>query len=113
MRVRGGNITKQRHKKTLAKAKGYKMSIRKRFKLAKQAELHAGEYAFHGRKLRKRDMRTLWIQRINAALSAFDIKYSKFINLLKTNKVEINRKMLANLALNQPKVFEAIVNKVK
>jgi large subunit ribosomal protein L20 len=113
MRVKGGTITKQRHKKTLAKAKGSKMSIRKRFKLAKQAELHAGEYAFHGRKLRKRDMRTLWIQRINAALKQFDLKYSQFINLLAKKNITLNRKMLADLALNQPKVFEAVVKKLK
>ena len=113
MRVKGGTITKKRHKKVLAKAKGYKMSIRKRYSMAKQAELHAGQYAFHGRKLRKRDLRTLWIQRINAAVSAFDLSYNKFINLLTKANINLNRKMLADLALNQPKVFEAIVKKVK
>lgn len=113
MRVKGGIITTKRHKKALAKAKGFKMSIRKRFALAKQAELHAGQYAYHGRKLRKRDFRTLWIQRINAALKSFDLSYGHFMNLIKKANIQLNRKMLSELALNQPKVFEAIINKVK
>jgi large subunit ribosomal protein L20 len=113
MRVRTGPNRRKKHKKILQKAKGMRMSIRKRLKLAKQAELHAGEYAFHGRKLRKRDFRTLWIQRINAALKPFEISYSKFINKLKQNKIELNRKILADLAINNPKVFEAVVKKVK
>lgn len=113
MRVKTGPYRTRKHKKVLKQAKGMRMSIRKRYKLAKQAQLHAGEYAFHGRKLRKRDFRTLWIQRINAALTPFEISYSKFINLLKTQKVGLNRKMLAELALNNPKAFEFIVKKVK
>lgn len=113
MRVKGGTVRHNRHKKVLKFAKGFRMSIRKRFKLAKQAELHAGEYAFHGRKLRKRDFRTLWIQRINASLSPFELSYSRFMNALKKNNISLNRKMLSELALNEPKVFEQIVNKVK
>jgi large subunit ribosomal protein L20 len=78
MRVKTGTVRHRKHKEVLDNAKGMRMSIRKRFKLAKQAELHAGEYAFAGRKDRKSDFRRLWIQRINAALTDFesDIKHS-------------------------------------
>lgn len=113
MRVKTGPNRKIKHDKIRKAAKGMRMTINRRVKLAKQAALHAGEYAFHGRKLRKRDFRTLWIQRINAALKPFEISYSKFINALKKNKIELNRKMLAELAINNPKVFEFIINKVK
>lgn len=113
MRVKTGPNRKIKHDKIRDAAKGMRMTINRRVKIAKQAALHAGEYAFHGRKLRKRDFRTLWIQRINAALKPFEISYSKFINALKKNKIELNRKMFADLALNNPKVFEFIVKKVK
>lgn len=83
------------------------------YKVSKEADLHAGQYAFVGRKLRKRDMRKLWITRINAALTPFNLSYSKFINMLKKAKIELNRKMLADLALADPKSFKAIVEKVK
>lgn len=113
MRVKTGTVRHKRHKKILKMAKGYTMGNRKRIKEAKQAVLHAGEYAFHGRKLRKRDFRRLWITRINAALSKFDISYSRFIDKLKKNNVLLNRKVLAELALNNPEVFAKIVEKVK
>jgi large subunit ribosomal protein L20 len=113
MRVKTGIVRHRNHKKTLLTAKGKRMSIRRRFKGAHQAELHAGEYAFAGRKLRKRDFRTLWIQRINAALSQFELSYSKFMNKLKANNIGLNRKVLADLATNHPNVFKNIVDKVK
>ena len=113
MRVKTGTVRHHKHKKTLARAKGMRMSIHKRFKLARQAELHAGEYAFAGRKNRKRDFRTLWIKRINAGLTPYNLSYSKFMNGLKKAKIGLNRKMLADLALNNPEVFAKIVEKVK
>jgi len=75
--------------------------------------LHAGQYAYIGRRLRKRDLRRLWITRINAALTAENISYSNFINQLKKAKIELNRKMLADLAVSHPAVFKAIVAKTK
>lgn len=83
------------------------------YKVSKEADLHVGQYAYMGRKLRKRDLRKLWIQRINAALSQFDLKYSRFINLLKKAKIELNRKILADLAISDPKTFAQIVEKAK
>lgn len=83
------------------------------YKVSKEADLHAGQYAFAGRKLRKRDMRRLWITRINAALTPYEISYSKFINGLKKAKIEINRKILADLALSDPKTFKTIVEHAK
>jgi large subunit ribosomal protein L20 len=113
MRVKTGTVRHKRHKKILKAAKGFKMANRIRYSNAKQAVLHAGQYAYHGRKLRKRDFRRLWIQRINAALTPFEIKYSEFIHKMIGKKITLNRKMLAELAINNPKVFEAVVNKVK
>ncbi len=113
MRSKTSTIRKRRHKKILKLAKGYRMTRSKVYKVAKQAVLHAGQYAYHGRKLRKRDFRTLWIQRINASLSETGITYSKLINKLKANKIELNRKIMADLSLNHSKVFFKIVDKVK
>jgi len=113
MRVKTGPIRKRRHKKILKSTKGYRMTKNRLFKVAKEASLHAGQYAYSGRKLRKRDFRKLWIQRINAALSETDFTYSKFIKTLKDNKIELNRKILAHLAVNNPKAFFKIVDKLK
>jgi large subunit ribosomal protein L20 len=82
------------------------------YKVSKEADLHAGQYAYIGRKLRKRDMRRLWITRINAALGLYNISYSKFINGLKKSKIELNRKILADLAVSDPKVFKSLVDQV-
>lgn len=113
MRTKTGFTRKRKHKKVLKLAKGYRMTKSRLFRVAKEAVLHAGEYAYQGRKLRKRDFRKLWIQRINASLSDTGLKYSQFINKLKSNKIELNRKILADLAVNHPKVFFKIVDKVK
>ena len=113
MRSKTSTVRKRKHKKILKLAKGYRMTRSKVYKMAKQAVLHAGQYAYHGRKLRKRDFRTLWIQRINAGLSETNLKYSHFINKLKTKKIELNRKILADLATNHLKIFFKIVDKVK
>lgn len=114
MRVKTGPHRRRKHKKALKAAKGMRLAIGKRFKVSKQAQLHADQYAYIGRKLRKRDFRRLWIQRINAGLSQLDEKlnYSTFMNLLKQNKIELNRKMLAELVVNDPTTFKAIVQKV-
>jgi len=112
MRVKTGTIRKKRHKKVLKLTKGYRMTKSRLFRAAKEASLHAGQYAYHGRKLRKRNFRTLWIQRIKAALSATDLTYSRFIKALKDNKIELNRKILADLAVNHPKIFQNIFKKV-
>ncbi len=79
------------------------------YKVAHEAALHAGQYAYMGRRLRKRDLRRLWIIRINAALKKYNLKYNFFINLLKKKKIELNRKILAHLALKEPEVFKKIV----
>ena len=89
------------------------MTRHKQFKKAKEAVLHAGEYAFKGRKLRKRDFRQLWIMRMNAALRELGMKYSIFINKLKINKIELDRKIISQLAVEHPKVFKKIVEKAK
>lgn len=113
VRIKGGVKTRARHKKVLKLAKGYWMTRHKQFKKAKEAVLHAGEYAFMGRKLRKRDFRQLWIIRMNAALRNLGTKYSVFIKKLKDNKIELDRKILSQLAVEQPEVFKKVVEKAK
>lgn len=112
MRVKTGFARRRRHKKIIKLAKGYRMTRSRLYKVAHEAVLHAGQYAYIGRKLRKRDFRKLWIQRINAAVRQYGLNYSKFINLLKKAKINLNRKILAHLATTEPKTFEAIVKKV-
>ena len=112
MRVKGGPASRRKHKRILEATKGYRMSKSKLWRAAHEAYLHAGNYAFAGRKARKRDFRTLWITRINAALKPFDISYSVFIKKLADKKIIFNRKSLAELALNNPTSFEKIVKKV-
>jgi large subunit ribosomal protein L20 len=113
MRVKTGTVRHQHHKKVLDQAKGFWMTRHKRYKVAHQAVMHAGNYAYEGRRIRRRDMRKLWIIRLNAALKPFEIRYSTFINLMKTKKVELNRKMLSELAINQPDTFKSIVAFIK
>jgi large subunit ribosomal protein L20 len=112
-RVKTGFKRKRRHKKVLKRTKGFRMTKGRLYKVSKEADLHAGQYAFIGRKRRKREMRRLWITRVNAALTSENLSYSKFINGLKKAKIEINRKMLAHLALTDPETFQAIVEKAK
>ncbi len=112
-RVKTGITRRKRHQKVLERTKGFRMTKGKLYKVSKEADLHAGQYAFVGRKLRKRDIRKLWITRINAALTPFDISYSKFINGLKKAKIELNRKILADIALSDPNTFKTIVEKAK
>jgi len=112
-RVKGGPKGRRKHKKILKSTKGYRGTRSKLFRPAHEAYLHAGEYAFAGRKLRKRDFRTLWIQKINAALKPFDISYSRFIKGLKDKKIELDRKSLAEVAVSDPQTFEKIVREVE
>ncbi len=112
-RVKGGMTTRRKHKKTLQLAKGYWMTRHKQIKKAKEAVLHAGEYAFAGRRRKKRDFRSLWIIRLNAALRESGMKYSVFINKLKSKNVELDRKVLAQLALEQPSMFAKVMKFVQ
>ncbi|KUK79708.1 MAG: 50S ribosomal protein L20 [Microgenomates bacterium 39_7] len=113
-RSKTSTVRKNKHKKVLKLAKGFTGTNNRLFKRANEAVLHAGQYAYAGRKLRKRDMRKLWIIRINAGLTAVeaDLNYSRFINGLKKNNIEINRKMLADLVVNDIDAFKEIVNQV-
>ncbi len=112
-RVKTGPTRKKRHKKVLKRTKGFRMTKGRLYKVSKEADLHAGEYAFAGRKLRKRDMRKLWITRINAALADSELSYNQFIAGLKKAKIELDRKTLADLAISDPKTFQKIVDKAK
>lgn len=100
------------HRKTRKLAKGYKFSASRRVKTAKEAILHAGQYAYVGRKQKKRNLKSLWITRINAGTRQYDLSYSKFMNLLKANKIELDRKILSEIAVKDPKTFESIVKEV-
>lgn len=115
MRVKTGFVRHRRHKKVLARTRGMRMTRGRLYRVSKEADLHAGQYAYIGRRTRKRDMRRHWIQRINAGLATYanDIHYGEFINLLKTANVALNRKMLANLVLDDPETFKFIVSEVK
>ncbi|MBU1104973.1 50S ribosomal protein L20 [Candidatus Parcubacteria bacterium] len=111
-RVKTGTKRVRRHKKVLSATKGYKGTRSKLFKRANEAYVRAGEHAFAGRRIKRRDLRSLWILRIGAALKPFDLKYSAFIALLSKEKVLLNRKVLSEMATNYPQVFEQVVKKV-
>ena len=112
-RVKRGVIAGRRHKKILKKAKGYFNARRKVFRVAKQAVIKAGQYAYRGRRLKKRDYRALWIQRINAAARVHGISYSRLIAGLSAASIEIDRKALADLAVHDEAAFGAVVEKAK
>ena len=112
-RVRNGAVTKARHKKVLKEAKGYFGSKHRLYKTAKEQLMHSGQYAFRDRKQKKRDFRKLWITRINAACRQNDISYSRFIEGLTKAGVEVNRKMLSEIAINDPKAFAELVKVAK
>ena len=112
-RVKTAIITRKKHKKILKRAKGYYGAKHYRFRMAKQAVMKSGMYAYVGRKDKKSNFRKLWISRINAAARMNGITYSNLINGLKKANVVINRKMLAELAVNDPKAFTEIANKAK
>ena len=110
MRVKTGVVRHRKHHKVLKAAQGFWMSRHKLYKKAHEAVLHAGVYAYHGRKRRKRDLRRLWIIRLNAALRTKGVTYSRFIRQLGEAKIPLDRKILATLAVNQPEAFAQIVD---
>ncbi len=112
-RVTRGNKKLLRRKKILAQAKGFWGAKRKNYRSARESVQRAMVYAYRDRRNRKRDFRTLWNVRINAAVRPFDMSYSVFMNLLKKADIQLNRKMLANLAATEPDTFRAIVEKAK
>jgi large subunit ribosomal protein L20 len=112
-RVKGGNVAKNRRRKVLKQAKGYFGSKHRLFKTAQEQVFHSGTYAYRDRRQNKRNFRKLWITRINAGCRANDISYSKFINGLNIAGIEVNRKMLSELAIDDPKSFTELVNTAK
>lgn len=112
-RVKGGTNSKKRHNRVLKLSKGYRGAKSKQFKTANQAVMKSLDYAYVGRKLRKREFRRLWITRINAAARLNGMTYSRFMNGLKVANININRKMLADLAVNDAKAFSELVQTAK
>ena len=112
-RIKAAMMTRKRRKKTLKLAKGYYGAKSKHFKMAKQQVMKSGNYAFVGRKLKKRQYRNLWITRINNAVRPLGMNYSCFMNGLKKKGIELNRKMLSEMAINDPQSFAALVESVK
>ncbi len=112
-RVKGAMMTRKRRKKVLKLAKGYWGSKSRHFKMAKQAVMKSGNYAYIGRKQRKRDFRRLWITRISAACRMNGVNYSTFMNGLKKAGVTLNRKMLSEIAIADAAAFTALVEKAK
>ena len=112
-RVKNGVVTKARHKKVLKEASGYFGSKHRLYKSAKEQLMHAGQYAYRDRRQKKREFRKLWIVRINAACRENEISYSKFINGLNKAGIEINRKMLSEIAINDKEAFKNLVEVAK
>ena len=110
MRVKGGARLRRRHKKVLRATKGYKDGRRRLFRTANQAMMKAGRYRYRDRRNRKRDMRRLWITRINAAARDQGLSYSRLVHGLKTAGVEVDRKMLAEMAISDVNAFAELVN---
>ncbi|ELK47259.1 50S ribosomal protein L20 [Halobacillus sp. ACCC02827] len=112
-RVKGGTVTRQRRNRVLKLAKGYYGSKHALFKTAKQQVMKSGQYAYRDRRQKKRDFRKLWIARINAAARLNDISYSRLMHGLKLAGIEMNRKMLADLAINDAQAFSALAEQAK
>ena len=112
-RARTGTVRRARHKKVLKRAKGYWGRRSKNFRSAQQTLLNAADYAYRDRRDKKNDFRRLWITRINAAARQEGLSYSTFINGLRRSGVEINRKMLADLAVREPAAFRALADKAR
>lgn len=107
------SIAQRRHREIKKLTKGFRQARRRRIKAGQEAILHAGQYAYHGRKLRKRDLRALWITRLNAAVREHGLNYNQFITGLKKEKIELDRKILADIAVSDPTTFKKIVDSVK
>ncbi len=112
VRVKRSKTARKKRKKTLKATKGFKWGRKAKYRAAKEALMHALTYQYRDRRRKKREFRALWQTKINAACRVLGLTYSKFINLLKKNKIELDRKILANLAENKPEVFQEIVKKV-
>ncbi len=112
MRVKTGNVRTKKHKKVLKQAKGFRWRRSNVFSHAKNAVMKAGQHAYVGRKNKKRDFRKLWIMRISAALKILDKNYSVFFNHLKKKNIVLDRKILADLAVQDPEIFGKIVNQI-
>lgn len=112
-RIKRGMVSRRKHNKLLNLTKGYSGTKSRLTKVAHEAALHAGAYAFHGRKLRKRDFRALWITRIGEATKREGLSYSIFINKLKKANITLDRKILSNLVVDDPDAFRQIVDNVK
>ncbi len=112
-RVKGAMMTRKRRNKTLKMAKGYYGSKSKLFKTAKEAVMKSGQYAYIGRKQKKRDFRRLWISRISAGCKANGMNYSSFMNGLKKAGIDLNRKMLSEIAISDPAAFTALTEQAK
>ena len=112
-RIKGAMMTRKRRKKTLKLAKGYYGAKSKHFKMAKQQVMKSGNYAYIGRKQKKRDFRRLWITRISAGCKANGMNYSTFMNGLKKAGINLNRKVLSEIAISDPAAFTALVEQVK
>jgi len=108
-RVRKGAVRRRQHNRSLKAARGHRGAERVRYRLAKQSETRAGVYAYRDRKNRKREFRALWITRISAACRQRGIRYSQFINVLKAAEIELNRKMLSEIAVADPAMFDKLV----
>ena len=112
-RVKRSVHAKKKRREILEQAKGYQGSRRKRYRVAKEQLMHSGAYAYRDRRDRKAQFRRLWITRINAAVRPHDISYSRFINGLKAAGVEVDRKILADLAVHDPAAFDSLVERVR
>lgn len=112
-RVKRGTVSRRKHNKLLKLNKGYRGTKSRLIRAGKEAELHARQYSYHGRKLKKRNFRSLWIIRIGEAVKQQDLSYSVFINKLKKANIELDRKILSKLILEDPKTFEQIVQTAK
>lgn len=113
MRVKSGTVTKRRHNKILKLASGYRERRGSCYQFAKDALEHGLVYQYRDRKVKKREFRSLWIMRINAAVRNYGMSYSRFIDGLNKAGIELDRKVLADLAAREPSAFEAVINKVK
>ncbi len=112
-RIKRGTVSRRKHNKLLGLTKGYRGTKSKLVKVAKEAALHAGQYAYNGRKQKKQDFRTLWITRIGEAVKKEGLSYSVFINKLHKTNIGLDRKILSNLVVEDPETFKHIVDKVK
>lgn len=113
VRVKVGITRRRRHKKVLAATKGYRGARRRRFKVAREAMIKARAYAYRDRRTRKRNFRRLWITRVSAACRQAGMSYSVFINALKNSNIQLNRKMLSEIAVRHPDAFTKIIDTVK